>query len=272
MIEKLSSADIKTGIIRTNGEDLTLGGLEEICRMSPYGQILLKSNRFGSLQPDNVQNSIWGPKLGNHGNNFEHMPETVQEAMLMVEGMGLGQQKEVKLFIAAQLHDMHEADTGDIPHNKKTKKDREEEKRVSRIVLKDILYEELTYIDRQRVIEDVQEIAFDEKTELGRIFNAVELLGYTNAALKAWESLDDEESDMQISLRVLTHRVIPYHLPGMVDYSKDYPYLVDFLRKNHDLINDILEEAEICDSNWDQRERFNKAMSAWNEFNSSKTT
>ena len=266
------SKEIKlTGYKKVDEKDLTQDEFIDILRNSCYGQILINENRFGKLKPLDASVNVWTEKLGRHGNNFDHMLQTRDEAKQMMANLPTAKENKLKVEVASLSHDIHEAITGDKAHPDMTKEDRDQEKKVSAEVLSDILFDDLDYVERQKLIQDVQEIAFDETTELGRLFNAIEILGYTNAAINAWNCLTDEQSDLETALRVLAHRVIPFHLPELINYSKEYPYLEEFLQENSDIISDVLAEAEICDTNWELRDKkgFIKGKDAWEKYTAS---
>ena len=275
MIEAEAITGLGTGIVKISGEEMSRGELRDICADSVYGKRLVDRGRFEKdFMPIDVSVSVWTESIGRHGNNLYHMWEAAIEGRKFVEGLrGTDLEfnpEEEKLFeTAIQIHDMGEAEVKDIPDPEKTDKLHREEMAAFSGIMNDVFYDTVYYAQRYELIHKIKEILSDESSKLGRSFRAVELMGYTNAAFSAWNSLSDTESDLQTSLRVLAHKVTADHLPKLVEFADIYIPVEEFLLNHKEDIDSILEDSKLFETL--KKKKYEQAKTSWDEFNSSMT-
>lgn len=256
-----------TGIFKKSGEEIALSELNIQFETTEAGQKLKKMTRFGKFQPNEVPIIVWKDYIGPHGIISDHMLQTRVEAEQFMEGCpGMFTGEEQKLVLAtAQLHDLGEAIIGDIPFIEKTSDHHKAEMEALLVIVNEELFSDVDFSERFKFITDVHAILGDESLKLGRAFHAIERMGYVNAALHAWENVNDEESDLQNSLRILAHQVIPTHIPTLVDFSEEYPPVKNYLIEHGETIRNIMDDSFFWGTQID--EEFEEALDALSNFN-----
>lgn len=155
-----------------------------------HGQKMGESIRFAKYNLSDMPNDEWEKLLGRDVNNLEHMSLTHGIAVAFIRYCEtyqpelLTDEEKKILLLTAITHDWGEAIRGDVSFGDKTKQEEAQEVEDFNLVIDSLSYGSFTYEE----IKYAQEIAFDHHgSKLGRIFYAIERLGYMRTALKASE-------------------------------------------------------------------------------------
>ena len=237
--------------------ELTFGEIHKEFSSTKYGDTLKNNVRFRSFKPDGVSNTEWRKLLGADVNNLEHMPLSLgltkdflrhcanpsdgwqgkapEEAMFTSSEQSL-------LLLTAIVHDQAEAVIGDIPLPEKTKSDEEREMIIFKKIFGEVLGQGKETHVYEAAADQVVDILSNTKSKLGRAFNAIEHVGYTRTALRAWDRSHKVEGDVKASLEQMSDAIIPHGLPRLVAYSEIYPPVDSFLKHHRQSIDQILEK------------------------------
>lgn len=238
---------VTTGIFKKNGEYMNVYELVGANYLTPEGQELQQIPRFESFIQGNIPTHIWSGEggVGPHGNIFDHQVEQLKETDRFIRGCpGIFTEAQVsQLYSIAPSHDMGEHRVGDVKFDEKTDGHHKLEMQALFEILNDSLHDEVEVFERGEYIESVIDALSDTKTKVGEAYYAVERIGYMNAAFYAWGNIEGPDSDLQRSLKLLAHQVVPSHIPEMVRLAKKYPYLDYYLTENLQLIKDIMNDS-----------------------------
>lgn len=272
--------------IQVNGSEKSFGAIHGTFSESEWGESLGRSPRYEKYKPGFITASQWQSLLGVDVQNLKHLRLTYGLARQFLRHLDdeMSDSDRRQLLFAAVTHDWAESVVGDITYDAKD----------DEFVLREVQ----AYKDLIRVIigEDVQEefvqksldIIFNKDSELGRVFNAIEKIGYLRIGLRAW-SLDDEltESsirtswvsglsefeldDLRLSLRWLSNNVLLNQIPTLCEYADRYEPVRQYLDAQRDLITEAFEQmpAESFDryERIEERlEQFGAAHAAWSNY------
>lgn len=210
---------------------------------SSYGETLNKNVRFSRFKPENVSLNDWVKMLGADVNNLNHLLLTFGLARNFIGSMDEDLSLEDKriLCLTAITHDWAESVTGDIPFPEKTKNDEKNELKI----LKHLLYKFLSNENYENQIQD-KELdrvcnILSGNDELSLIFKTVEEIGYLRTGLNAWRKIDTyDNQELNDSLLDLALDVVNHNLAPLIDRSKKYPQLINFLINSSDIISEII--------------------------------
>ena len=138
------------------------------------------------------------------------------------EGGQMFTDREAKLLVLTNLvHDYHEGITGDLPAPDKTEDFHKMELRANQEIISKFM-DGFLVMDIEKVMGD-----FDNKTFVGRAFNAVENLGYLETGLKAWyvrnhPALTLEEAGKSFAMG---STVIKGAYKSLQPYREEFPYV-----------------------------------------------
>lgn len=279
------------------------------------GQKLVGKSRFDYFRGD-LSHELWEKTLGADVNNFRHMGFTASlvDKLMRNEanhpnGVRLPPDAELALTVTAQTHDLGEATTGDLPAGLKSSSD-ELPERVALAMELDAIKKHCTTL-MEEMLSLVPDIAFGcdtadrRSTYLAKIFSAIESIGYTTTALKAWsihQRLDSprryslpmfihnglskiEQASLSMRLGQLAVEVIgSKYFSRLIEYSSFLPSLTATLSSQRGVVNQIYESCPSFDwyvqdgrldarpdlSNLDEPTRrqdlFNLARTEWSRF------
>ncbi len=217
--------------------------IHETFSRSIFGKKLRESPRFHIFKPDDVNTRHWVEILGDDVNNLNHMIVTLGIAEGFVGSLNGAISLEDKRIICltAIIHDWAEAVMGDIPLPQKTDEDEKREitvlKELFEIFLTTNKYGHKVPTEQLDRVCDI--LSGDD--ELSLVFKTIEEMGYMKTGLRAWVKKDDfEGQELEESLFNLSIDVINRHLVPLIERSRLYPPVMDFLLENADTISDII--------------------------------
>lgn len=242
---------------------------------TPYGADLAGDIRYAKYNLTGMLPEQWAELLGPDVNNLAHMRVTYQLTQSFVRysqahqpGL-LAPGDAAQLLVAAISHDQGEALIGDISYGDKTAADAVHEQQqfaehasefvpTASAMLKN-------YLARAR-----DEIIFDHTSRLGRIFNAIERIGYLRTALRASETLRNEpSSEVAPGLRWLVADVLSNQITSLLAYGEDYAAVDSYLTSQSTAISEAFKLVTAADFEHyaEQREfklsQFAVAEQAW---------
>jgi hypothetical protein len=222
-----------------------------------HGEALKRNIRFATFKPETTSNSEWQSLLGSDVNNLHHLklsfeltkrfldhcsnPDSSWQGRIPKEAT-FSPQEQSLLQLTAIVHDWGEAVIGDIPLPNKTKADEEKEMVALRGLIHEVLGENNKKEFCDTIADGVRDVLSDPSTKLGKAFNAIEYVGYTRTALRAWDRSQKVEGSMKSNLQQMASEVVPYGLSRLVAYSEIYPPVDLFLKHHKNNIDQILEE------------------------------
>lgn len=174
------------------------------------------------------------------------------------------------LLTASIIHDWGEIKLdghghGDITFDQHTRVHDEEENSIFDNITSWISDED----DRILLRNAYNEIVLDKTSKLGRMFNAIERVGYLNTAMRAYTGRSGERIK---NWHGLVGNVLSNQITSLLLYSKEYPYVRQILEQNALLISqafDDVPQQEILEANDGKssyrKELFELAASAWKE-------
>lgn len=262
---------------------LTFDGLHETYSATNYGQKLSGESRFGRYKPADFTTAQWTATVGPDVNNLEHMRVAYRLSRAFI-GSHLGVQErqnditvsnglfnevshQENFMLTAVVHDWGEAVTGDIWWDRKTKADEEEELEIL-CQMADELMGDIPGMG-ERIRDVCRNILCDKGTKLGRAFNALEHWGYVRSALRAWR-VSQDIPELSSTLRWMARDVLSNQTQTLINYSKEYPPIDQFLRHNARPIDNLFEIINFQDfsclgaeNEKQTQERFANAHDQW---------
>lgn len=219
-----------------------------------FGYRLSNNMRFANKNLADVDNDTWQELLGNDVNNLNHMPVTYGLARGFVDitnrvGPGHLNDKDTELLLlAAIVHDEAEAIIGDISYGDKTGHDEDLEYEAFKDYINEF-HPDYTEEVRDLILKAYKEVVRDSESRLGRMFNAIEKIGYLRTALRAFDNregggLPDKLND---SMHYLTIDVLLNIVSSITEYSKDYEPVTYFLNFHSVKITNAFESVGIED-------------------------
>ncbi len=201
----------------------------------------LRYDRFRTTESPDQWRFLLGPDviLLTHPKVVAH----IAEEFLAYEGATLTAEEEALLSIAPWVHDLGELiingdGIGDISFDQKT--DAHETKELA------VFTSVLTAIpdgDKKSAIErSYREIVMDRGSRLGKMFNAVERIGYLQTAIRAYEGVEGQRIQNWKGLvgNVLSNQIIP-----MLAYCSEFPYVTNILfEENRQIIRAMFKDTE----------------------------
>ncbi len=242
----MSLAEIPTSI--TIGQkDLSFRSIHKNFGQTEIGKKLNDKTRWERYQvkgddPDNkLPNKEWVDIIGQDANNLSHGLLTCGFSRLFINHIihsnsqiKLNQEEQEIILFTAISHDWPEGVTkkGDVSFELKTEKDEIEELSLIENIITDFLGHNSLPIARQ-----VKDTLGDPTSKLGKIFNAIEKIGYSQTGLKAWEKRKNFGDLITPKLTLLSNNVLLNNPIKMIEYSSIYPPIDSFLRNRQNIIS-----------------------------------
>lgn len=219
--------------------------IHEYFAATKYGRDLSAQVRYNKYKPTEISNKQWVELLGPDVNNLTHMTFTfelagdfVADLRLVQPGMLTEDEAEL-LLVAALIHDWAESVKGDISYGDKTLTDEQEEAAIFEALLP-----EFYQGDAYALVDQAREVVFDHDgvTKLGKMFNAVERLGYIHTTLCAVEHIFvGDTPECESNFTWLVADVLSLQTEALLSYSRDYAPVKNYLDKRRDLISQAFD-------------------------------
>jgi len=187
----------------------------------------------------------WYQLVGPDACSLTHPTLAVQEVKQFIKysqdhGPELIQEEQVLLKTGAQVHDLGELiidgkGVGDVPRHKKTQADAVQEQEVFELVMKQVPVGP----DKDLIIRAYYQVTTDKPTKLGKIFNAIETIGYLRTAIRIYQGIDNQ--------KITNWRWVPVHVlmnrtELLIKYAQEYPYISHVLSENQISITQIFSD------------------------------
>lgn len=200
-----------------------------------HGQRLASRVRYEKYKPAEVGNEQWVALLGADVNNLTHLTLTYGLTRSLIARLGesdpgmLTPEEEQTLQTAALIHDWAEAIVGDISFGDKTAEDEAEERRQLIGNLNTFFPggsdEAVPYLTAA-----IQEVIFAPETKLGRLFNAIERVGYVRTALRAAQhAAEGAAPECREGFRWIVADVLSNQPAKLMEYAVELVPVRDFL-------------------------------------------
>lgn len=209
-------------------------------RNSKFGKKLNTQVRYEVFKPKDISVDLWVEYLGPNGNNLEHMQNTYEQSLYLLENYDLELDDKNLIYLAALTHDWGEAIVGDINYSKKNDEDENAEKEAFVTIVKEVISDIQT---QELLIDTYLNIAMDRNSKLGSIFNTIERIGYLSDALRMTELLDSRKFDKEKEtiFKNVINGIIPYQTTALIDRSAKYNFLQNYLITNRINLNSMLK-------------------------------
>jgi hypothetical protein len=252
--------------------------IHECFEETEYGRTLAARVRYERYKPAEVANERWIQLLGADVNNLTHMPLTYGLAQDFIrtadrdQSYPLDDSEKELLQVAALTHDWAEAIVGDITFGDKT----DEDERAEAAAFDAYLSGFYTGKEAELIQKAREEIIFDHSgdTKLGRVFNAIERVGYMRTALRAHAHLvTDDAQDCENGLTWLVADVLSQQPIPLIEHAKTLPPVRQYLQNQGDIITEAFKSvsSEVFE-NYPLEQRtlkqdaFGRSYLAWQEW------
>lgn len=260
--------------------EINFGKILQIFADSKYGAKLKGELRYDRYRPPALPKDEWQKLLGADVNNLKHLDLTyglARQFLIHLQNSGKeklsGEERET-ILLAAIIHDWGEAIIGDITYEKKTRSDEENEYRQIAGIINDIFLKDHPQLASQ-LNGALSRVIIEEGSKLGKIFGAIERVGFYRTALKAWQDSQNAFGDADLKLRLewLTQNVFSNITTDMTADAEAYPPVDTFLEKNGEIINWAFQNMPSDIYEFyppEEKERrvkeFQRAKQAWEEY------
>lgn len=230
--------------IESEESEVNFGKILQIFADSKYGRKLKGELRYDRYRPQALPKEEWQKLLGADVNNLKHLDVTyglARQFLIYLQNSDkekLTDEEQETILLAAIIHDWGEAIIGDITYEKKTRSDEENEYRQIACIINDIFIKDHPQLAK-RLNDALRQAVIGEGSKLGKIFGAIERVGFYRTAIKAWQESrnDSRDADLKSRLQWLTQNVFSNVTTDMVADAKAYPSVNTFLEKNREMIN-----------------------------------
>lgn len=249
--------------------------IHEAFAATEHGEILANKIRYEKYNLAQLANEEWIGLLGADVNNLTHMPLTYGLAKSFIreterEGaVYLNEADQLLLKVAAIIHDQGESIVGDISFGDKTEDDEAEEKLQFEQNLESFC-PGATIEMKKLIVRARDEVVFDSTTKVGKVFNAIERVGYIRTALRASTHVQNETAgNAEPGLRWIIADVFSNQPVKLIEYAGEYPAVRNYLLHQRDKITAAFgvvkpEDFENYGANQRVKEtQFQEAYIAW---------
>lgn len=214
-----------------------------------YGETLAGMVRYERYMPEGTPNDEWVALLGADVNNLEHMRLTTGLTHAFIRSMDelspgeLTEEDRELLPVAAISHDWGEAIVSDITFSHKTLEDEKKEKKAFLSIVSGSLAD---VSGSELVVQAAHEVVFDQKkTRRGRMFNAVERVGYMRTALRAHARVETvSDPELVNGLRWIVADVLGNQLVPLVEAAEQLPPIRQYLMHQGERISTAFDSID----------------------------
>lgn len=271
-----------------DGGEISFSAIHDRYAQSHFGKHLDGQLRWVRYKPASISGESWiHAPLGVDMNNLKHMPLIAGLTKSYLKHQepekALNRTDSQILMLAAQTHDWAEAITDDISFDQKTVVEDEDEATMMLFMLKRMLGGKLSRENLMQVYSTVK----DRNSRLGRVFNAIERVGYMRSGLNAWTAstkprgevmrgLSPElEAELREALQWLASNVAGNQVGKLLEYAENYRPVGVYLESVRGRISDLFagmpvavfdkypSDGEKGDEQLEQVQKFLIAHKAW---------
>lgn len=242
----------KENLINVYDQEMSFRQIHNDFAQTKEGQRLKANVRYPRYKGE-LSNDEWQKLVGKCDlNNLDHNRYTYFIAGIFIKDLNNSESKmkvneeEAEIIkIAAEIHDWPEGFTkkGDVCYEVKTKVDEDNEIEVIEKILTEM------FPENRKKREEIRTTLEDKKSKLGKIFNAIENIGYIKTATTAWKRKANVDEKMAINLTWLTENVLSNTIDNLINHSQDYPPFRKFIESKKDIISEAFNN--IPESNFD---------------------
>lgn len=179
--------------------------------------------------------------------------------------------EQLLLRTTPYIHDLGELiietlGVGDVSFDQKTATHEQEEHRVFLKVLETIP----PGPEKDLIREAYTDVAMDRSTKLGRMFNAIERIGYLETAIRAFEGVKGKRI---ANWHGLIGNVLSNQIETLLRYQREYPYVWRFINTHVVHISDMFHAVSAKPVPPDHEgnpsyamKKFNDAKKMWEEY------
>lgn len=152
-------------------------------------------------------------------------------------GIVLSDEEKIIFFTTPWIHDFGELKVngrgpGDVSFSLRTAADEEAEAEIFHLIVQHV-----GDIQARALFERAYDtVAMDRDTKLGRMFNAVEQIGYLLTAIRTYRGVDGKRI---INWDGLAGNVLSHQIEKLLAYASEYPYVAEVLRGNEKVITEM---------------------------------
>lgn len=155
--------------------------------------------------------------------------------------LNLTPREQTLLITAAWVHDWGEMiidgqGIGDVTYEQKNRTHEDEEIRIFDLLLVDIKNQQIAEYLKKSYLE----VAFDRKSRLGKMFNAIERIGYLATGIRAYQGVSGQRI---ANWRGLVGNVLSNQIATLLEYRTAYPAVNVFLNRHEALIGKMLDDV-----------------------------
>jgi hypothetical protein len=209
----------------------------------PHHKQLQTLLRYDRYKMPHESRETWVRLLGPDVVSADHPILTAQITFQFTDyneahGITLTKDEKVLFFTTPFVHDTGEIKlehigVGDTSYDQKTQTDEQVELDVFAAITQSISNEQT----RELIHRAYYEVAMDRNTKLGKMFNAVEKIGYLQTAIRAYEGIQGERVS---NWKGLVGNVLSNQVEKLLDYANEYPYVSHMLQEHADQITRML--------------------------------
>ncbi len=232
---------------------------------------LLRYDRYRVLDEESPE--LWVSMLGPDVLSLTHPAVTAAICLRFADynernGIRLTQEEQIIFFTTPWIHDWGELKVdgfgvGDVSYSLRTDADEKIEAQVFHMVASTIGDMQA----RALFTEAYDTVAMDRTTKLGRMFNAVEQIGYLATAIRTYEG----QSNQRIrNWSALCGNVLAHQIEKLLLYAQEYPYVGKVLQDHASVIDAMFEDVgkqpigiDREDRPFYDAEKFRTAREAW---------
>lgn len=226
---------IPDSIDTADGGEIGFGEIHRRYAGSRFGQLLAGQRRWKRFMPAAIPGDQWArAPLGADMNNLQHMPLVMGMTRSYLKHQDpakvLNRTDSQILMLASITHDWAEAITDDIMFDLKTVAEDDDEATIMLFLLRRMLGSRLSRETLMQVYSTVK----DRNSRLGRIFNAIERVGYMRSGLNAWQGSIhprgemmrelplEVEQELRQSLLWMANNVAANQTQALLEYAEIY--------------------------------------------------
>lgn len=231
----------------------------------------IRYNRFRTIETPKQFAFLLGPdvKFASHpGVTYNIAKKFIESQNKNVNLEKINNEEKNTILTASLIHDLGELKIDGLGHGDISFEDHNQDHgKVEKTIFESIMNRVADLSDRAYMTGVYKEVVQDKNSKLGRIFNAIERIGYLNTALRAFNGIKGEKI---FNWHGLVGNVLSNQIIQLIEFQNDYSYVREILENNQQLItnafNEVAKNEVLNDrdgkSSYDLN-KFNQAKEVW---------